>query len=68
MKNMFAVTHAKTGMQVDQQTWENWLKPGLHIEQAMVIKRAHKLKSCMDPKCPGTLQDQPLEFDQRKTW
>ncbi|KAH7265500.1 uncharacterized protein BKA55DRAFT_660893 [Fusarium redolens] len=66
--NLFAVTQAKTGKEVDQQTWETMVKPGFHLEQAIIIKGAHSSRRCLDPKCTGKLLDQALEFEDRQVW
>ncbi|KAF5651832.1 general transcriptional corepressor ssn6 [Fusarium sp. NRRL 25303] len=67
-KNLFAVTQAKTGKGVDQETWEAMIKPGFHIEQAVILKGSHSSKRCLNPKCAGMLQDEVLEFEDRQVW
>ncbi|KAJ0153818.1 Virginiamycin B lyase [Fusarium oxysporum f. sp. albedinis] len=64
--NLFDVSNAKTGKHVDQNTWEMSVKPGFHVEQAMVVKRAHSLESCTDSDCPGTFTEQVLQHQNRK--
>ncbi|EWZ30262.1 hypothetical protein FOZG_16427 [Fusarium oxysporum Fo47] len=66
--NLFDVSNAKTGKHVDQNTWEMSVKPGFHVEQAMVVKRAHSLESCTDSDCPGTFTEQVLQHQNRKVW
>ncbi|KAI1039544.1 hypothetical protein LB505_002594 [Fusarium chuoi] len=67
-QNLFAVTQAKTGKGVDQETWEAMIKPGFHIEQAVILKGSHSSKRCLNPKCAGILQDEVLEFEDRQVW
>ncbi|KAG4270567.1 hypothetical protein FPRO04_02548 [Fusarium proliferatum] len=67
-ENLFAVTRAKTGKGVDQETWEAMIKSGFHIEQAVILKGSHSSKRCLNPKCAGTLQDEVLEFEDRQVW
>lgn len=67
-QNLFAVTQAKTGKGVDQETWEAMIKPGFHIEQAVILKGSHSSKRCLNPKCAGMLQDEVLEFEDRQVW
>ncbi|KLO83774.1 uncharacterized protein LW93_558 [Fusarium fujikuroi] len=65
-QNLSAVTQAKTGKGVDQETWEAMIKPGFHIEQAVILKGSHSSKRCLNPKCVGMLQDEVLEFEDRQ--
>ncbi|KLP11417.1 uncharacterized protein FFB20_12586 [Fusarium fujikuroi] len=65
-QNLSAVTQAKTGKGVDQETWEAMIKPGFHIEQAVILKGSHSSKRCLNPKCAGMLQDEVLEFEDRQ--
>ncbi|KAF4499942.1 General transcriptional corepressor ssn6 [Fusarium agapanthi] len=65
-QNLFDVLNAKTGKYVDHETWAMSVKPGFHVEQAMVVKSAHSLESCMDSDCPGTLTEQVLQHVNRK--
>jgi hypothetical protein len=67
-KNLFAVAQAKTGKEVNQETWETTIKPGLHLEQAVVLKMNYWLERCLDPNCNGTLVDQVLEFGSGQVW
>ncbi|KAF5558992.1 general transcriptional corepressor ssn6 [Fusarium mexicanum] len=67
-QKLFDVLNAKTGKYVDHKTWAMSVKPGFHVEQAMVVKRAHSLESCMDSDCPGTLTEQVLQHVNRKVW
>ncbi|KAF5585822.1 hypothetical protein FPANT_7376 [Fusarium pseudoanthophilum] len=60
--NLFTVAQAKTGKEVNQETWETLIKPGFHLEQAVVLKMNYWLERCLDPNCNGTLVDQVLEF------
>lgn len=64
--NLFDVSNAKTGKHVDQNTWAMSVKPGFHVEQAMVVKRARSLESCTDSDCPGTFTEQVLQHENRK--
>ncbi|TVY64402.1 General transcriptional corepressor trfA [Fusarium oxysporum f. sp. cubense] len=64
--NLFDVSNAKTGKHIDQNTWEISVKPGFHVEQAMVVKRACSLESCTDSDCPGTFTEQVLQHGNRK--
>ncbi|KAH7232355.1 uncharacterized protein BKA55DRAFT_598324 [Fusarium redolens] len=41
VRNLFALTHAKTGMQVNENNWAGLIKAGFHVEQAMVIRAVH---------------------------
>ncbi|KAJ4078915.1 hypothetical protein NW761_011661 [Fusarium oxysporum] len=66
--NLFDVSNAKTGKHIDENTWEMSVKPGFHIEQAMVVKRARSLESCTDSDCPGTFTEQVLQHGNRKVW
>ncbi|TXB99616.1 hypothetical protein FocTR4_00013632 [Fusarium oxysporum f. sp. cubense] len=66
--NLFDVSNAKTGKHVDQNTWAMSVKPGFHVEQAMVVKRARSLESCTDSDCPGTFTEQVLQHENRKVW
>ncbi|KAK2927919.1 hypothetical protein FoTM2_013095 [Fusarium oxysporum f. sp. vasinfectum] len=54
--NLFDVSNAKTGKHVDQNTWAMSVKPGFHVEQAIVVKSARSLESCTDSDCPGHLR------------
>ncbi|KAI1017574.1 hypothetical protein LB504_003961 [Fusarium proliferatum] len=65
-QNLFAVTQAKTGKGVDQETWEAMIKPGFHIEHAVILKGSYSSKRCLNPKCAGMLQDKVLEFEDRQ--
>ncbi|KAF5648008.1 hypothetical protein F52700_1222 [Fusarium sp. NRRL 52700] len=65
-QNLFDVSNAKTGKHVDQNTWAMSVKPGFHVEQAMVVNSAHSLDSCTDSDCPGTLTEQVLQHGDRK--
>ncbi|KAF5588330.1 general transcriptional corepressor ssn6 [Fusarium subglutinans] len=67
-QNLFNVLNAKTGKHVDHETWAMSVKPGFHVEQAMVVRRDHSLESCMDLDCPGTLAEQVLQHVNRKVW
>ncbi|GKU22683.1 unnamed protein product [Fusarium langsethiae] len=67
MQRLFAVSHAKTGRQIGEDTWARFVKPGFHIEQAMAVKRARSLERCPDPTYIGRLAKQVLEYDSRKT-
>ncbi|KAF5617049.1 general transcriptional corepressor ssn6 [Fusarium tjaetaba] len=60
--NLFTVAQAKTSKEVNQETWETLIKPGFHLEQAVVLKMNYWLERCLDPNCNGTLVDQVLEF------
>ncbi|KAF5722435.1 hypothetical protein FMUND_2947 [Fusarium mundagurra] len=64
--DLFAVAQAKTGKEVNQETWEIMIKPGFHLEQAVVLKMNYWLERCLDPKCNGTLVDQVLEYEKRQ--
>jgi hypothetical protein len=68
MQNLFAVTHAKTGRQVSEETWAQLAKPGFHIEQAMLVDRVRSLETCTDQTCSGRLVEDVLEYDRRKCW
>ncbi|XEU97683.1 hypothetical protein FSHL1_002969 [Fusarium sambucinum] len=57
MQNLFAVTHAKTGIQVGEETWVTAVKPGFHIEQAMIVKRPRP-QICVNSTCIGRLVEQ----------
>ncbi|EXM08805.1 hypothetical protein NOF04DRAFT_8309 [Fusarium oxysporum II5] len=65
-QNLFALTQAKTGKGVDQETWETMAKPGFHVEQAVILKGTYSSKRCLNPKCAGTLLDEVLEFEERQ--
>ncbi|UZP32447.1 hypothetical protein NXS19_000263 [Fusarium pseudograminearum] len=67
MQSLFAVTHAKTGRQVQEDTWSSFIKPGFHIEQAMVVEGVRSLETCPDPKCLGKLAEEVLEYGRRKS-
>ncbi|KAH7199532.1 hypothetical protein DER44DRAFT_842526 [Fusarium oxysporum] len=67
-QNLFALTQAKTGKGVDQETWETMVKPGFHVEQAVILKGTYSSKRCLNPKCAGTLLDEVLEFEERQVW
>ncbi|KAF4437391.1 hypothetical protein F53441_13068 [Fusarium austroafricanum] len=67
IRNRFAVALAKTGRQVSENNWTSFIKSGSHIEQAMVVEGVRSSEACMDPKCTGTLQDQVLEVERRKS-
>ncbi|RYC96184.1 hypothetical protein BFJ63_vAg1057 [Fusarium oxysporum f. sp. narcissi] len=64
--NLFDVSNAKTGKHVDQNTWAMSVKPGFHVEQAMVVKSARSLESCTHSDCPGTFTEQVLQHENRK--
>ncbi|KAK2671468.1 Tetratricopeptide repeat [Fusarium oxysporum f. sp. vasinfectum] len=64
--NLFDVSNAKTGKHVDQNTWAMSVKPGFHVEQAIVVKSARSLESCTDSDCPGTFTEQVLQHENRK--
>ncbi|KAF5688666.1 general transcriptional corepressor ssn6 [Fusarium denticulatum] len=64
--NLFAVAQVKTGKEVNQETWETMIKPGFHLEQAVVLKMNYCLERCLDPDCNGTLVDQVLDFGSRQ--
>lgn len=66
--NLFDVSNAKTGKHVDQNTWAMSVKPGFHVEQAMVVKSARSLESCTHSDCPGTFTEQVLQHENRKVW
>ncbi|RSM20300.1 hypothetical protein CDV31_000794 [Fusarium ambrosium] len=55
---------AQTGMELDNRAWERFIKPGLHIEQAMVVSRASSLEAnCVDPRCGGKVVQQATQLD-----
>ncbi|KAF4440829.1 General transcriptional corepressor ssn6 [Fusarium acutatum] len=64
--NLFAVAQAKIGKEVNQETWKTIIKPGFHLEQAVVLKVNWWSQRCLDPNCTGKLVDQALEFETRK--
>ncbi|KAF4336870.1 hypothetical protein FBEOM_9250 [Fusarium beomiforme] len=64
--DLFDVANAKTGKHIDQDTWATFVKPGFHVEQAMIVKRAYSLESCTDPDCPGALTEQALQHETRQ--
>ncbi|KAF5581799.1 hypothetical protein FPCIR_9907 [Fusarium pseudocircinatum] len=64
--NLFAVAQAKSGKEVNQGTWEAMIKPGFHLEQAVVLKVNWWAKRCLNANCPGKLVDHALEFETRK--
>ncbi|CAF3500620.1 unnamed protein product [Fusarium graminearum] len=68
MDSLFAVTHAKTGRQVQEDTWSRFVSPGFHIEQAMVVKGIRSLEIYLDPTCLGKLVEEVLEYGRRKTY
>ncbi|KAF5009438.1 hypothetical protein FDECE_4319 [Fusarium decemcellulare] len=65
-RNHFDITLAKTGMHINMETWSRTVKPGLHIEQAMVVSRGRSSGGCVDPGCAGTVVEQALELDERR--
>ncbi|KAH7006401.1 hypothetical protein EDB82DRAFT_573157 [Fusarium venenatum] len=67
MHNLFTITHSKTGLQINPDVWENAVKSGCHVEQAMLIKRAHPQGTCMDPKCTGRLLKPKSRYDIRNS-
>ncbi|PTD11255.1 hypothetical protein FCULG_00002822 [Fusarium culmorum] len=51
---------------VQDDTWSSLIKPGFHIEQAMVVEGVRSLETCPDPKCLGKLAEEVLEYGRRK--
>ncbi|OBS26272.1 hypothetical protein FPOA_00212 [Fusarium poae] len=66
-QNLFTITHSKTGAQINEFTWQSAITSGLHIEQAMLVKRAGPQETCVDPTCTGNLVEQKLQYDYRKS-
>ncbi|KAH7211300.1 hypothetical protein BKA60DRAFT_651155 [Fusarium oxysporum] len=66
--NLFDVSNAKAGKHVDQNTCAMSVKPGFHVEQAIVVKSARSLESCTDSNSPGTFTEQVLQHENRKVW
>ncbi|RKK70258.1 hypothetical protein BFJ69_g12003 [Fusarium oxysporum] len=64
--NLFDVSNAKAGKHVDQNTCAMSVKPGFHVEQAIVVKSARSLESCTDSNSPGTFTEQVLQHENRK--
>lgn len=40
VQNRFSIMMAQNGMELNERVWGTFIKPGLHIEQAMVVSRA----------------------------
>ncbi|KAL6825487.1 hypothetical protein J3E69DRAFT_380692 [Trichoderma sp. SZMC 28015] len=61
----FALTMAKDGTELGELNWESVIKPGIHIEQAMVITRAGaSVTTCLecrgvDSRTPAKHHDKP---------
>lgn len=70
VRNQFSVMMAQNGMELNEMSWKDFVKAGLHIEQAMVVSRAPSLGgNCVDPRCGGVLVNQAVQLDQhRKQW
>ncbi|RSL68999.1 hypothetical protein CEP54_002571 [Fusarium duplospermum] len=65
--NRFSIMMAQTGMELDDRAWEGFVKPGLHIEQAMVVPQASPLQgNCVDPRCGGKVVKQAAQLDQHR--
>ncbi|KAL5085828.1 hypothetical protein Trisim1_009898 [Trichoderma cf. simile WF8] len=48
----FALTMAKDGTELGELNWERFIKPGIHIQQAMVVTRASaSVETCLE--CSG---------------
>lgn len=70
MQNRFSIMTAKDGRELNEILWGNFVKSGLHIEQAMVVSRPPSLEgSCVDAKCGGKVVSQAVGVDRhRKVW
>ncbi|KAL6364712.1 hypothetical protein LRP88_00683 [Fusarium phalaenopsidis] len=67
MRNRFSIMMTKTGMELDPRVWERFVKPGLHIEQAMVVPQASPPEgNCVDPRCGGKVVKQAVQLDQHR--
>ncbi|CAM1510770.1 Fc.00g082830.m01.CDS01 [Cosmosporella sp. VM-42] len=60
IRHQFDTTLAKTGEKLNDINWNYVVKPGFHVEQAIVVSRVQSLKSCINPECAGTVIDQAL--------
>lgn len=59
-RNRFVITIAKTGMRLQEQSWADAMRSGLHIEQAIVVSGVKTMKDkCLYPGCSGTVSEQP---------
>ncbi|KAG8674255.1 hypothetical protein FPOAC1_000219 [Fusarium poae] len=52
---------------INELSWEGMITSGLHIEQAMLVKRAGPQETCVDPTCTGNLVEHILQHDYRKS-
>lgn len=63
----FIITSATTGRPLSPLTWENAVKAGIHLHQAIVIDEKLNIpKTCPYPSCGGILDLKP-EIDEN-TW
>ncbi|KAL4781118.1 hypothetical protein BJX76DRAFT_24670 [Aspergillus varians] len=57
MGGKFIITSAKTGQSLSPLTWNEAIKAGMHLHQAMIIEETTSVKGvCPHPACRGVLQ------------
>ena len=66
MRGLYALKVAKSNREITNDTWENTIQPGMHIEQWMIVPdTTSEARFCPFPGCSGTL---PSDGDVDPKW